>query len=585
MKSFFKTLFASFCGALIALLICCLLVFSMISSMVSLADTAVATVPTSAILKINFNQQIGEQGMEEPFDLGSIDARLSKPSQMGIYTAVRAIEYAATDPAIKFIYINPEALSSSLTHVEEVRNALERFRNSGKAIISYCENYSQAGYYLSSVSDKIYVNPEGAVDIHGVSSQIMFFKGILDKLGVDVQLIRHGKYKSAGEQFIASDISAANREQNQAYINSLWNAISSSICASRNIEVKEFNRLIDDLELVSPKDLLKANLVDGLFSREDIVNELCNLFGVEKEEDIKMITLDKYAAARIKPDLKAKDKIAIIYADGEIVSGKGDEISADKFASVLSTVRKDSSIKAVVFRVNSPGGSAQAAEIIRKELIRLKEVKPVIASYGSYAASGGYWISANADKIFTNSTTLTGSIGVFSMIPSFGKVLKNKLSINPVSISSNKHSDMMSMMRPLDKSEVEYIQKEIEIIYDSFLSIVASGRGMTPEKVDEIAQGRVWAGDDALGINLADEKGDIFAAVNYAAASSNLSQYRLVEYPIVKNPIEKMMESFKKADASIEAVSNPEKAIEDLYYSFMKENGVYARLLYDVKVR
>ena len=289
--------------------------------------------------------------------------------------------------------------------------------------------------------------------------------------------------------------------------------------------------------------------------------------------------LSDYAKARIKPSLKNKNKIAVIYANGEISQGKGDGISSETFASIISDVRKDTTVKSVVFRVNSPGGDAIAAEIIRKELLLLKAEKPVIMSYGDYAASGGYWISADGDKIFTNNMTLTGSIGVFSMIPSFGKIIKEKGHINVVQIKSNSHSDMFSLMRPLDKVEVNAMQKTVEIIYDTFLGIVSGGRDMSTTEVDNIAQGRVWAGSDALNVKLVDSKGGIIDAINYAANIVSLDNYRIVEYPKVKTSMEKVMDMMGKTHTSIESISDPDKVITKLYRSLKEENGkVYARL-------
>jgi protease IV len=580
MKNFFKTLLASFLGFFLAIIACSLFSFAVFGSLAASLSEETVMVPESAILKINFTKSIAEQQVEIPFDFSSISpAAASSGASIGLLQVIQAIDYAATDPAIKLIYINPTKISAGMTHVEEVREALLRFRNSGKPIISYCENYTQFGYYLSSVSDKIYTHPMGSNELLGISSSLMFFKDILDKLGVDVQLIRHGKYKSAGEMFVNNQISESNREQNQAMIDALWKNISESVCSSRNIDVNIFNTKINNLEITTANELKKAGLVDDTVTRDSLSSIMCELFGVEKEKDLKMVTLEDYAKARIKPNLKVKEKIAIIYANGEIAQGKGEEVSSDKFANIISDVRKDTTIKSVVFRVNSPGGDAVAAEIIRKELLLLKAEKPVIVSYGDYAASGGYWISADGDKIFTNNMTLTGSIGVFSMIPSFGKIVKEKGHINIVQIKSNDHADMFSLMRPMDKVEVGAMQKSVEIVYDSFLNIVSNGRAMTVEEVDKIAQGRVWAGSDALNIKLADTKGGLIDAINYAANISSLEKYRIVEYPKVKTGMEKIMDLMNSSQTSIENISNPDKIVERIYQSLKEENGkVYARI-------
>ena len=308
--------------------------------------------------------------------------------------------------------------------------------------------------------------------------------------------------------------------------------------------------------------------------------ELATLSGAGSVKDVKMITLDKYAKARIKTNYKAKDKIAVIYADGQINPNGSDGITEEKFQPIIRDLRADSSVKAVVLRVNSPGGSVQPAEIIRTELELLQQVKPLIVSYGSMAASGGYWISAGADKIYTNSTTLTGSIGVFSMLPSLENTFKEKIHVNPVTVRSHAHADMGSMTRKLDRQETAAFQAQVEMIYDHFINIVAEGRGMTPEKVDEIAQGRVWCGNEALGIGLVNEIGGLKDAIDYAAVSAGLQDYRIESWPKVKNSLDKLMETFNSAESAMSAFSDPEHFMESLFQSLKAEKGIYARVPY-----
>lgn len=582
MKGFFKTLLASFLGVFAAMFLGVIVLVGIVSAAGAASETT-PVVPDSAILKIGGNLTLAEQSSDGDFDPSTLlgGGSMNATKQVGILSAIQAIEKAASDPAIKFIYINPSQVNGAISHLEEFRTALVKFKESGKAIISYSETYSQGGYYLASVADKMYVHPYGGNMVFGVSTSLMFLKGALDKLGIEVQLIRHGKYKSAGEQFVNTNISEANREQNQAMITSLWNSISEEICKSRNLDLKKFNAHVDNLSATQPEEMVAAGMADGIMTRDEMTAELAGLFGVEKEDDIKMITLDKYAKAVIKPNIKATDKIAIIYANGEIVDS-GEGISPSKYTKVISDVRKDSTIKAVLLRVDSPGGSAMAAEIIRKELELLRKEKPVVVSYGNYAASGGYWISAECDKIFTNETTLTGSIGVFSMIPNIEKIVKEKARINIVNINSNEHSDMMTMTKPLDRAEAAYMQKGVEVIYDTFLSIVANGRDMTTQEVDKIAQGRVWSGTDAIKVDLADEIGTIYDALNYTINISELEDYQLVEYPKVKSQMEKIMESFGNAESAISRLSDPDIALEDMVQELKQmSRTVYARMEYD----
>ena len=576
---FLKSLLAAILGSFIALGLLFLLAIGMIGALMPTEETV--SVAPSSVLKIDLGSTIGEQTVSDPLDLSSIVPYAGSTSSIGILDAVRAIDYAATDPAIKFIYLTNCGYSSGLAYMEELRGALERFRTSGKPVIAYGENFSFGGYYLASAADKIYADEFASNNILGVATTIIFLKDILDRFGVEMQLIRHGKYKSAGEQFIASDISEANREQNQAMVDALWQAAAGSICESRGIALSDLDRMVNNLELNTAQDMIEAGLVDELRTVNGMEQELVTLSGAEKLKDVKMITLDKYIKARIKTDYKAKEKIAIIYADGQInPDGSSEGITADKFQPIIRDIRADSSVKAVVLRVNSPGGSVQPAEIIRTELELLQQDKPLIVSYGTMAASGGYWISAGADKIYSNNTTLTGSIGVFSMLPSMEKTFKEIAHVNPVTIRSHRHADMGSMTRKLDRQEVAAFQDQVEMIYDHFINIVAEGRGLTPERVDEIAQGRVWCGNEALGIDLGNEIGGIKDALDYAAVAAGLDSYRIEAWPKAKNSLDKLMEGLNSTSTAMETFSDPEQLMESLFQSVKAEKGIYARVPY-----
>lgn len=582
MSKFFKTTLAAFLGTFIALFAVMLLLFSIIgslSSSITSQESQKVIVEPNSVLKIDFAEMIAEQDADNP--LAMISSPGASGKSLGLLKAINSLEIAAQDPSIKFVYMNCDNVNfESLSSLEEFRAALSRFKSSGKAIIAYANNYSAPGYYLASIADKVIMNEYGSANILGLGSNLIFLKDFLDKLGVGIQLIRHGKYKSAGEMYINNNISPANREQNQEMIDAIWDSWVAEIAQSREITVDEFNQLVDNLTLSDAEDMKEHNLVDELMYQNEVEDYICTLTETSKIEDVKMVTLSGYASAKIKQNFKAKDKIAILYANGEIVMGNGSEnIASATYAKMISDIRKDSTIKAVLFRVNSPGGSAHAAEIIRNELTLLKEKKPIIVSYGGYAASGGYWISAGCDKIFTNNTTLTGSIGVFSMIPNVEKIMEDKLGINTVAIKSNKHADMMGLRRPLDNAEVAYMQNQVEKIYSDFTQIVADGRGMSVERVDELAQGRVWAGVDALENGLADEKGGIIDALNYTANVAGLTDYRIVEYPTPKSQIEKLMESLTGPSAN---VSEPISIFKETYVRMLlnKETGVMARLPY-----
>lgn len=582
MKSFWRGFFGSFLGCCVALFILVLVLFGLIGSIFS-ASSSEPIMPKSAILKIDFKTPITEQSTTDiKLDVLSMNTNFSE--SISLLNAIRAIEAAAKDPAIKFIYMTPESLNMEFSQAEEFRAALKKFRESGKAIISYSNNLGNGSYYMASVADRVILHPFGSgFTITGLSSNILFFKDLIDKLGVDVQLIRHGKYKAAGEQFTKNGLTPENREQNQVLLDAVWSSVTNDIAESRDFTAEDFNRWIDNLELVDAQSLLDRKMIDAISTQDEVDEYLCSLYDVKESKDLKFVTLDKYAKAAVKPNVRAKDKIAVIYASGEIVmDGPDNNISGIRLSQTISEVRKDSTIKAVVLRVNSPGGDAQAAELIKRELDLLKEVKPLIASYGSYAASGGYWISAGANKIFTDNTTITGSIGVFSLIPSFGKAISKNLHINMGVVSTNKHGDAFGGMRRVNAEEEAYMQSQVERIYTAFTELVADGRGMSVEAVDNIGQGRVWAGRDALQNGLADSKGGLVDALEYAAAVIGKENFQIVEYPVRKGAMEKIMEGMTSANSAVEIINDPMIILEKAYSSLKEETAVkhYARLPY-----
>ena len=578
MKDFLKTTLAVIVGTCITLAVGFFFFIAVIGAVAALGESSEPVVPAKAILKIDFNNPVTELGEEDAMAaLQSLNFNSTKP--IGILKAVKAIENAATDPAIKFIYLNLNSMNIGMANMEEVRNALEFAKQQGKGIVSYADNYSQGSYYLASVSDKVYLNSDGSAPIVGIGSSMMFFKDLLDKLGIQVQLIRHGKFKAAAEQFIASNISKENYQQNKEMIDSIWESWAEEICSSRGITIEEFNKLVDNLELFSAESMIEHGLVDELVSRDQMTSILCNLFDTTDDDNLKFVSLQTYAQAKVKPNIAAKDKIAVIYADGEITMAAQQGLTVKKFYPIIRQISKDSSIKAVVLRVNSPGGDAQAAEILNKELQLLRSSKPLIVSMGEYAASGGYWISAKSERIFADNTTLTGSIGVFSMAMNYGKGLKQHLHVNTANISSNTHSTMMNGVDPLDAKEVAFMQGMVEDIYTKFTALVSEGRELPVEYVDEVGQGRVWTGADAFGNKLVDEIGGLTDAIQYAAACADLSDYRIEEYPKAKTQMEQILEMIQGAEASVKAIANPQESIKEIYSSILEEGQfkVYAR--------
>lgn len=590
MKDFVKMTLATMAGLLVFGIVAFFMMFTVIGALAALGEQQ-PIMPAKGILKIDMSAiTLTEQTKEDnPFAVLQGDGKTVR--QIGIYNAIKAVNAAAADPAVKFIYMKPDGVTGGIAQIEEFRKALENFRLSGKAVVSYMENPTNAGYYLASVSDKIFMTPhDGGMNMfNGVSSQLVFLKDILDRLGVNVQLIRHGKYKSAGEMYVRNSASKDNLEQNEVLISSIWNSWAEDIAESRGITVTDLDNILNNLELVFPSDWLEKGLVDELLDFNGLEQQLCDLYVAEKFEDVKSISLADYAKLKNTANLKAKNKVAVIYAEGNIVDGSGkQQVAGDRFAKIISKVRKDSTVKAVVLRVNSPGGSVLASEKIKTELDLLMQDKPVVASYGDYAASGGYWISANCDKIYANETTLTGSIGVFSMIPDLSGTIKDKLHITITPVNSNRHADMYNGTRALDRAETAYMQASVENIYDKFLALVAAGRDMTVPAVDNVAQGRVWSGADALEIGLVDEIGTIEDAITYASLSvseAGLDDVQIVEYPKPTTTLDLLLESLGSTENVFAGTSFEQVAEAFSSWSAAESGKVYARLPYEISIR
>lgn len=505
------------------------------------------SVPEESVLKIDLADMIVDAPSSDP--LAGIDlATLSTRRQLPMFKVLQTLEAAAADNRIKGIYLrmgfNVNIAGTAL--IEELRAALEEFKASGKFIVSYNENYSQGQYYLASVADRIYIQPEGGLSWYGISSNTLFFKGLFDKLDLKAEVFRPTacRYKSAVEPFIMEEMSPSNREQMQAVVNSMWGTISSDVCASRGIDSLEMRRITDNLEVSLASEALEHGFVDGILyenQMEDVFTEL----GLSEEHDF--ISLGDYASM-LGSDLKnlSADRIAILYAQGQIVDGEGygEEIYGNTLAAKIADLRDDERVKAVVVRVNSPGGSALASDVIWREMELLREEKPVIVSMGSYAASGGYYISCPADVIVADRLTLTGSIGVFGMILDTREALENKLGITTDGVASNTSSDFLAT-RPLTPIQRSMIMRGVDQVYGTFTEHVAQGRNLSLEQVLEIAGGRVWSGQDALGIGLIDTYGGLKTALAIAVDKAGLGDnYRVVEVKDTPTGIAAILSSF-----------------------------------------
>ena len=588
MKEFVKMVLAVICGILILSIVSFFLTFAMIGAMAA-AGSGKPVLPKSGVLSLDLSKVVIAEQTQDGSSLGSFDPTSllvgsgTPADVIGIWDAVQAVNAAAEDPAVKYIFLRTDGNATGVTALGELRVALDRFRtSSGKPVVSYMESPGTASLYLASVSDKIYMNSSLGLtpQFTGVGSQMVFLGDLLNRLGVNMQLIRHGKYKSAGEMYTRRSASPENREQYQRMIDSMWEVIGATIADSRGISIEELNADIEGLKLRLPQDFVDCKLVDELLDRKGLEDKLATLAVVDKYKDIKWISFRDYVDAKVVSG-KAKQKIAVIYADGEIIDGKGkSDIAGDRFASVIEKIAADSTVKAVVLRVNSPGGSVTASEKIKNELDRLQEAKPLVASYGDYAASGGYWISNRCDKIFSDATTLTGSIGVFGLVPDLSGTAKDIAHVGVESVTSHKHGDMYGLMRPLDAEEYDFMLTGIEAVYDRFTTIVSEGRGIPKETVDEIGQGRVWTGADALNINLVDEIGTLEDAIHYAATAAgepDLAKWNIKGYPRPLTPMEQFMDMVGSGSKD-----------EDVLVSVLKKitkPQVLARLDTDIKIQ
>ena len=469
---------------------------------------------------------------------------LSVSSSLSLFSVERALEKAADDNDIAMVFFRPDKISAGMAAREELRQSLARFAAKGKPVVCYGVTFDTGSYYLGSVGDRVFMHPGSSGTLMGPSSTQLYYKDLLDSLGVRIQLIRHGSYKSAGEPYVRSEMSEENRQQYQALLGSIWEPMVEEMASSRGVPADSLRAWISSLRLSTSRDWLEKGLVDGLKYRDEMEDYLCHLFGKADVDDLKKVSMSEYVESLRDNGSK---KVAVLYAEGEIVrSGSG--IAGEKFAREIAKVRADSSVKAVVFRVNSPGGEVVASEMIRREIEALRKDKPVIASYGDYAASGGYLISAGTDRIFVDNATLTGSIGVFGQVVSYGEALNKKLHIHPFTVGTHEHSDMGSGMRPLDEKELTRYQADIDGIYDEFVRVVSDGRGMDRSAVEAVAQGRVWSGRDALKNGLADEKGLLLDAVKYAAKRAGLDKYGIAVYPEKNDLLGDLLSLAKETD-------------------------------------
>ena len=556
-------------------------------------DTEVA-VKSNSIYHLKFNSSIAERAASNPLqniDLGPF----TQNSKMSLRSLIQSIEFASTDDNVKGIFIELTGFPGGLSKLDEVRNALKEFKKSDKWVVTYSEGYSQGAYYLASVSDKVYLYPEGNILFKGLATNIMYMKGMLAKLDIEMQAIKGpgNIYKSAVEPFTKDEMSPENRLQIKKYLGSIWGHWLKGISDERGISVVNLNKYADSLSVKNAEMAVSLKLVDALMYKDEVIDELMARLEVDTEKDINFVSYAKYRKNKISTRKEGAarsktKKIAVIYANGEIRSGKSTDgvMGSKTIAAAIKKARLDTNVKAIVLRVSSPGGSALASDVMWRETVLAKAEKPFIVSMGDLAASGGYFISCNADKIYASETTITGSIGVFGLMPVTEKFFKNKLGITFQSEQTNAHSKFPDGISKLDDAEYAVINEAIVGIYEDFVGKVAKGRGMTVDQVKEVARGRVWTGSDALEIGLVDEIGGLDDAIAYAVKEAGLDGYKLYELPTLKDPLEEILSNIQ-ADMSM-------KFMQDNFgssYKYLKlidnvqnMKGVQARIPYAIEI-
>jgi len=589
MKEFFKFVFASMIGFILSFFVVFLVLITIVVAIVSSAGSDEKVSPASnSILHVRLDYPIKERTDKNPFaELGLMG--FESKQTLGLNEILENLEEAKKDDHIKGIFLDVSSLAAGFATIEEVRNALIDFKKSGKFILAYSEVYTQGAYYLASVADKVYMNPEGMIDFRGLSTEMMFFKGSLEKLEIEAQIIKVGTYKSAVEPFILDKMSEPNRQQVNSFLGSMYDHFLTEISRSRKISKKTLFSLADSSKIRNPNDALVYKMIDGLKYKDEVIDELKSKSGIEMNKELKSVSIEEYAPAPEENSSGSSNRIAIVYANGEIISGEGNDesIGSDRISRAIRKARLDNKVKAIVLRVNSPGGSALASDVIWREMVLSKKVKPVIVSMGDVAASGGYYIACAADSIFAQPNTITGSIGVFGIIPNMQKFFKNKLGITFDGVKTGRYADIGSINRPLTDAERMIIQQEINKVYSTFTQKVADGRKKSQSYVDSIGQGRVWSGTEALQNGLVDRLGNIDDAIASAAKKAKLKDFKIVSYPDQVDPIKSFFDN--SGDKIKTYFMKRELGDQFIYYEQMQHainlSGVQARIPYNIQVK
>jgi len=585
MKQFFKFMFASMLGTFLVIVLIFLISLGIVAGIVAATSNDEVVIDKNTVLVFKMDKPLADRSPKMP-----VFGMYGTEKYSGLNDILQNLKKAKTDKNITGIYLDLSVVQASMASVEEIRDGLLDFKKSGKFIWAYSEGYDQKAYYLVSVADKIFLTPQGIVFFKGLSANVMFLKGALEKLDIKVQVIRHGKFKAATEPLFLDKMSPENRKQTTELINALWNKMISGISESRGISKDDLNRIADSLKLSKASEALKYKIIDQIAYKDEFLKELRSKLGIGEKTKIRTVTMDKYTdVADREKKSSSKDRIAVIYAQGSIGTGEGDDqdIGSDRISRAIRKAREDDNVKAIVFRINSGGGDGLASDIIWREVLLAARVKPVVASFGDVAASGGYYIACASTKILAEPNTITGSIGVFGLIPNFEGLMKNKLGITFDEAQTNKNAGFIPVQRALTPFESAVIQKEIEDFYDTFITKVSDGRKLSKAQVDSIGQGRVWSGTDAKKIGLIDDFGGLEKAIATAADLAKLKSYRTLALPEQKEPLQQIIDELFG--------STPETRIQSVmgedykYYRILKDirgmKGVQARSLIDYDIR
>lgn len=588
MKNFLSSLLATIIGLLIMTLLVFLIFMGIIAASTS---KEVAEVKENTLLVAKFNAQILDRTNEDPF-ANLFSGNFMFDETMGLNQILKDLDKAKTDENIEGIFMNFGVVSAGIATLGEIREALLDFKESGKFIYAYSSAYTQKSYYLASVADSVFMTPEGMFLFNGMGAEVMFYKKALEKIGVEMQVIRHGSYKGAVEPYLRDDLSAENREQIESYVGALWGKIVEDISESRSMSAEKLNQIADEMTTIDSEKLVETGMIDGLIYYDEMLTLMKEKLGVEEEDDLEAVSMKSYTDVPLKEKKEySKDKVAVIYAMGTVVDGNAGEgyISAERISKAIRKARRDESVKAIVFRINSGGGSGSASDVIHREVMLAAQEKPVVASMGDVAASGGYYIAAPADTILAGPGTITGSIGVFGLFPNVEKLMNDKLGISTDEVLTNKNANILSPMNPLDADERAIVQKMIDDFYVNFVTIVAEGRGKSYEEVDAIAGGRVWAGSNALELGLIDMYGGLEKSIEVAAEMAGLENYRVQSLPALEDPITAIMKQITGGSmVRADRILRRELGQEYRYYRKIQEiknmNGIQAIMPYEIEL-